>query len=208
MQAFSAQDIQGAYNHVGFSDKELLVFLIGSKAEQLNDEINGNIGQLYARGLAGIKTRLSERERHRLMAAILLGRRFNLAMVSSQPTITGPEVAVEIARSQLRYREREYGVAIYLNNAHQVISYDTMFSGTIDSVNLYNRDIIKGALLTNASAVILAHNHPSGNPHPSTADVNITKKIKEALSLVDIRLLDHVIITDNGETSLCQLGLM
>lgn len=206
MQAFSAQDIQGAYNHVGFSDQELLCLLVGKKGTQLANEIGGNIGQLFARGLAGTKTPLTERERQRIMAAVLLGRRFNVAVASSKPTITGPELAAEIARSELRYREREYMLVIYLNNSHQVISHDKMFCGTIDEVHVYKRDIVKTALLTNASAVILAHNHPSGNPNPSESDITLTRQVKGALSIVDIRLLDHIIVTDSKETSLQQMG--
>ena len=84
-----------------------------------------------------------------------------------------------------------------LDSQHKVLDCSVIFSGTIDGASIYPREIVKAALFANASAVILAHNHPSGQPEPSAADKRITERIKSALALVDIRILDHVIVGDS-----------
>jgi DNA repair protein RadC len=83
-----------------------------------------------------------------------------------------------------------------LDSQHKVLECNVIFSGTIDGASIYPREIVKAALYANAAAVILAHNHPSGQPEPSTADKRITERIKSALALVDIRVLDHIIVGD------------
>lgn len=89
---------------------------------------------------------------------------------------------------------REHFAVMLLDSQHRVLDCAVIFSGTIDGAAVYPREIVKAALHANAAAVILAHNHPSGQPEPSTADRRITDRIKSALSLVDIRVLDHIIV--------------
>jgi DNA repair protein RadC len=84
-----------------------------------------------------------------------------------------------------------------LDSQHKVLECNVMFSGTIDGASIYPREIVKAALHASAAAVILAHNHPSGQPEPSGADKRITQRIKSALELLDIRLLDHIIVGDS-----------
>ena len=84
-----------------------------------------------------------------------------------------------------------------LDSQHKVLWCNVIFSGTIDGASIYPREIVKAALYANAAAVILAHNHPSGQPEPSTADKRITERIKSALALLDIRVLDHIIVGDS-----------
>ena len=90
--------------------------------------------------------------------------------------------------------EHEVFSILFLNNKHAVIKYKEMFRGTVDSASVYPREVVKEALAYNASAVVLAHNHPSGIAEPSQADITITAKLKEALELIDVRVLDHLII--------------
>lgn len=94
-------------------------------------------------------------------------------------------------------QEREHFAVMLLDSQHKVLECTVMFSGTIDGAAIYPREIVKAALHANAAAVILAHNHPSGQPIPSTADKRITERIKDALALVDIRVLDHIIVGDS-----------
>ena len=103
--------------------------------------------------------------------------------------------------------EREVFYAIWLNNQHQVIKHGVLFQGTVDGAAVYPREVVKEGLSCNAAACILAHNHPSGESHPSQADIAITRKIKDALSVVEIRTLDHIVV---GATvaSMAELGLM
>jgi DNA repair protein RadC len=97
---------------------------------------------------------------------------------------------------------------LFLDNRHHVLSFEEMFRGTIDGTSVYPREVVKTALSINAAAVILAHNHPSGVAEPSQADERITRRIKSALELVDIRLLDHLIIGNGTSTSLASRGLL
>jgi len=94
-------------------------------------------------------------------------------------------------------QEREHFALMLLDSQHKVLECNIIFSGTIDGASIYPREIVKAALYANAAAVILAHNHPSGQPLPSAADRRITERIKSALALVDIRVLDHIIIGDS-----------
>jgi DNA repair protein RadC len=97
---------------------------------------------------------------------------------------------------------------IYLDNRHRIISFEELFRGTIDGTSVYPREVVKEALSVNAAAVILAHNHPSGVAEPSQADERITRRLKAALELVDIRLLDHLVIGDGIATSLASRGML
>jgi DNA repair protein RadC len=93
-------------------------------------------------------------------------------------------------------QDREHFALMLLDSQHKVLDCSVLFSGTIDGASIYPREIVKAALYKNSAAVILAHNHPSGQPEPSTADKRITERIKSALALVDIRVLDHIIVGD------------
>lgn len=103
--------------------------------------------------------------------------------------------------------EHELFMAIWLNNRHQVIHHEIMFRGTIDAAAVYPREVVKAALKHNAAAVIFAHNHPSGETEPSQADIAITRRLKDALALIDIRVLDHMIAGKNV-SSMAELGLV
>ena len=94
-------------------------------------------------------------------------------------------------------KDREHFAVMFLDSQHKVLDCTVLFSGTIDGAAIYPREIVKAALYANAAAVILAHNHPSGQPEPSTADRRITERIKSALALLDIRVLDHIIVGDS-----------
>jgi DNA repair protein RadC len=111
---------------------------------------------------------------------------------------------------QLRLRDYQQEVfgCLYLDNKHRIIAFEELFHGTIDSASVYPREIVKRALQLNAAALILAHNHPSGDPEPSAADKVITAKIKAALALVDIRVLDHCIVGDNRCVSFAEMGII
>lgn len=105
-------------------------------------------------------------------------------------------------------RHHEEFTIIFLDNRHRVLAIETMFRGTIDGTSVYPREVVKKALELNAAALILAHNHPSGVAEPSQADERITKRLKAALELVDIRVLDHIIVGGDKTTSLAARGLL
>ncbi len=110
---------------------------------------------------------------------------------------TSSEATRDFLRFKLGNNDREVFAVMLLDNQHQLIDYRELFFGTIDAAAVYPREIAKVALLENAAAVILAHNHPSGICEPSIADKNITKRLKEALALIDVRVLDHVIVGES-----------
>lgn len=116
------------------------------------------------------------------------------------------EAAKEYALIHCADHEREYFSVLFLDAKHRLIAHDFIFTGTVHGSAVYPREIVKEALRRNAVAVILAHNHPSGDPEPSQADLAITKRIREALDLMDINVLDHVIVGSESVVSLAQRG--
>lgn len=110
------------------------------------------------------------------------------------PVLTSPEDSKNFVKLKLSEYEHEVFACLFLDNRHRVISFDELFRGTIDGASVYPREVVKAALGHNAAAVIFAHNHPSGNAEPSQADKQITTRLKDALSLIDVRVLDHLVV--------------
>jgi len=137
-----------------------------------------------------------------------LARRYYEASLPPGKAIKSPSDTEAYLQSRIRHLGHELFCCLYLDNRHRVLRFDEMFRGTIDGTSVYPREVVKEALATNAAAVILAHNHPSGVAEPSQADERITKRLKSALQLVDIRLLDHLIIGDGEITSMAGRGLL
>ncbi|MBH3133360.1 DNA repair protein RadC [Serratia marcescens] len=109
-------------------------------------------------------------------------------------------------RLQMTLLEREEFTLLWQDNQHRLIAHETLFRGTIDSTQVHPREVVKSALRHNAAAVVLAHNHPSGHAEPSEADRRITARLKDALALVDIRLLDHLVIGGMDIVSFAERG--
>jgi len=143
-----------------------------------------------------------------IQAAIELGKRYLQENLGGKDVLTSPNDTKDFLVAQLRAYQHEVFACLFLDNRHQIISFDEMFKGTIDGASVYPREVVKHALARNAAAVIFAHNHPSGVAEPSLADKNITQRLQEALKLVDIRVLDHFIIGDNTAVSFAELGLL
>ena len=119
-----------------------------------------------------------------------------------------PATARDHFRERLAGYEREVFAVVFLDTRHRLIKYDEMFHGTIDGAEVHPREVVRAALHHNASAVIVAHNHPSGNVEPSAADRAVTARLKQALSLVDIRLLDHIIVGGTNDASMANAGML
>jgi len=96
---------------------------------------------------------------------------------------------------------------LFLDSQHRVLRFEELFRGTIDAASVYPREVLKAALAYNAAAVILVHNHPSGDPEPSDSDRKITERLKEALGLMDIRVIDHVVVEVTGASCLRRWGI-
>jgi len=126
---------------------------------------------------------------------------------SNSPAFTSPADSKAYVKLQLAGYEHEVFACLFLDNRHRVISFEKLFRGTIDGASIYPREVVKEALAKNAVAVIFADNHPSGVAEPSQADQNITKRLKDALMLVDVRVLDHLIVGDDV-ISFAERGLL
>jgi len=125
-----------------------------------------------------------------------------------EQSMSSSQVVKDYLRSQLRHKRSEVFAALFLDSQNRLISYEELFFGTIDGASVYPREVVKAALKHNAAAVIFAHNHPSGIAEPSDADKRITQRLQEALDLIDIRTLDHLVVGDAEVVSFAERGLV
>ena len=126
---------------------------------------------------------------------------------SASPPLTSPQASKDYVKLQLATFEHEVFACVFMDNRNRVITFEKLFRGTIDGASVYPREVVKACLRHNAAAVILAHNHPSGVAEPSVADERITKRLKDALALIDVRVLDHLIVGEEV-VSFAERGLL
>ncbi|QDI05991.1 RadC family protein [Xanthomonas cerealis] len=142
----------------------------------------------------------------RLSAALELGQRHLAAELERGTTLNDPSAAGRYFAQRLRARPHEVFAVLFLDTKHRSLAFEELFQGTLDGAEVYPREVLRRALAHNAAAVIIGHNHPSGNPEPSSADRAVTHRLKQALGLVDIRLLDHFIVGDGVPVSMAARG--
>jgi DNA repair protein RadC len=142
-----------------------------------------------------------------LQAVLEIARRHTLENIQRGDVLCNPDETRRYLLTQLQSYPQEVFACLFLDNRNRIISFDKMFYGTIDGASVYPREVVRLALKRNSAAVIFAHNHPSGVAEPSRADEQITKRLKEALALVDIRVLDHIVIGDEA-VSFAERGLL
>ncbi len=195
------------------TDAELIGVMLGGRARSAAAELLERFGGLrplldaeahVVRSLDG----LGPAGAARIAAMPELARRYFESGLPVGEPIRCPTDTELYLKARLRHLGHEVFCCLYLDNRHRVLRFDEMFRGTIDGTSVYPREVVKEALSVNAAAVILAHNHPSGVAEPSQADERITRRLKAALELVDIRLLDHIIVGDGRATSLASRGLV
>jgi DNA repair protein RadC len=141
-----------------------------------------------------------------LQAVVEITRRYLHQQLQEGDVLTSPKATRRYLQARLRHYPHEVFSCLFLDNRHRVICFEELFSGTIDEASVYPREVVKRALTHNAAALILAHNHPSGVAEPSQADRHITSHLKQALSLVDVRVLDHIIVGEGEPVSLAERG--
>ncbi len=122
--------------------------------------------------------------------------------------LTSPDLTREFLSVQLGPYEHEVFAVLWLDNRHRVIAFDEMFRGTIDGASVHPREVVKACVKFNAAACIFAHNHPSGVCEPSQADMRITQRLKDALALIDVRVIDHLIVGEGPACSFAERGLL
>ena len=199
------------------SDAELLAILLGSgvagaDALTLGRQLLTEAGGLHAlladpantTRMAGI----GPAKRARLVAALELARRSLNEQLTARTSLHSARDSGEFLRAKLRHLPYEVFACLYLDNRHRVLGYEELFRGTVDGASVHPREVVRACLKHNASAVILAHNHPSGVAEPSVADRAITRSLREALQLIEVRVLDHLVIGAAEPVSMASLGMI
>jgi DNA repair protein RadC len=205
---------QGA---ASLSDAELIAVLLrtgvrGKSAVDLAREMIERfkgVNGLLAPGadLRSVKG-LGSAKRAQLEAAVELARRSMRAELAERAALTSPRAVRDFLRLSLAGREHEVFVCIWLDAQHRVLAVEEPFRGTLTQTSVYPREIVKAALRLNAAAVIFAHNHPSGVAQPSRSDELLTRDLREALSLVEVKVLDHFIVAGSQAISFAERGLL
>jgi DNA repair protein RadC len=207
---------EGAHS---LSDAELLAILLGSSGRRGRDAVaaardllkeHESLRALLSASSAECMAApgIGEAGYCRLQGALELARRHYAEALRTGPALHSPTATREFLVSRLRDMPYELFCCLHLDNRHRLIAFEELFRGTIDGASVHPREVVKQALARNSAAVILAHNHPSGVAEPSHADEIITRRLREALQLVDIRVLDHLIVADTGCVSFAERGLI
>ena len=198
------------------SDAELLAVLLrtglpGKSAVDLARDLlkkyKGIAPMLAAGDLESIRG-LGPAKRAQFAAAIELSRRALHEQMEKRDALTSPGAVRDYLRLSLSRREEEAFVCIWLDAQHKVVGTEEAFRGTLTQTSVYPREIVKKALARNAAAVIFAHNHPSGVAQPSQSDELLTRNLREALALVEVKVLDHFIVAGNQAISFAERGLL
>lgn len=142
-----------------------------------------------------------------LQAVLEMSSRYLKERLARGTALSDPDSVRFYLSSRLRHKPAEVFACLFLDNRHQVIQYEELFQGTIDSATVHPREVVRNAIKHNAAAVIFAHNHPSGIAEPSQADERITQRLKEALALIDVRVLDHFVVGEQV-VSFAERGLL
>ncbi|GAB3369628.1 DNA repair protein RadC [Spongiibacter taiwanensis] len=200
------------------SDAELLAIFLrtglpGRSAVDLARDLLNQFGSLTAllgasRGAFCDGPGLGLAKYAQLQAVLEMARRYLAEEIGRDVVLSSAAATRQFLQAQLRGESREVFAAIFLDSQHQLITYEPLFFGTLDAAAVYPREVVSRALALNAAALIIAHNHPSGVAEPSDADRRITARIRDALALLDIRLLDHCIVAGREVVSLAERGLL
>ncbi len=200
------------------SDAELLAVFIGSgqrgcDAVELGRSLLADAGGLRgllersAAELGGLRG-LGPARACRLAAALELASRHLAGGLHRGEAVSDPDTAARFLALKLRHLPHEVFACLYLDTRHRMLGFEELFRGTIDGAQVHPREVVRRCLAHNAAAVILAHNHPSGVPEPSAADRAITARLREALAMIDVRVLDHLVIGEGAPVSFAARGLL
>jgi len=200
------------------ADAELLALLLRTGlpgqgvlvlAQNVLDLCGGLAGLLHAEPAALARVRgLGPAKRAELAAVLEIARRALLQQLEARPVLAAMAQVKDYVSLQLRNLPHEMFAVLFLDSQHRLIRLEEMFRGTLTQTSVYPREVVKRALELHAGAVILAHNHPSGMTEPSRADQVLTERLKAALQLVDVRVLDHLVVAGPCVTSFAERGLL
>jgi DNA repair protein RadC len=201
------------------ADAELLaIFLrVGIRGQSAVDlargllaRFDGDLGRLAAASLADLSALpgIGPAKASQLAATLELARRALQRGFAQRDLLSSPAAVRDWLRLKLASLPHEVFAALWLDAQNRLIQYDELFRGTLTQTSVYPREVVKQALSRNAAAVLLAHNHPSGVAEPSRADEALTQSLKQALALVDVKVLDHFVVTGNTALSFAERGLL
>ncbi len=178
-------------------------------AQQLLDAFGGLQGLLQASAtdLKCIKG-LGPAKRAEITAVMELARRSLAQQLAQRTVLSSPQQVKDFLRLQLAHEKHEVFAVMFLDVQNQLLQFEPMFRGTLSQTSVYPREVVKRALALQASAVILAHNHPSGIAEPSRADEFLTQSLKHALALIDVRVIDHLVVGADQAMSFAERGLL
>lgn len=194
-EALSDAELLAIYLRVGVRGKSAV-----DLARDLLQRFDGNLGALAEASLselAGVSG-IGQAKAAQLKASFELARRALRQEMSQRDTLASPGKVRDWLRLKLARRPQEVFMALWLDAQNRLLSAEELFTGTLTQTSVYPREVVKSALAHNAASVILAHNHPSGIAEPSRADEQLTRTLKDALALVEVRLLDHFIVAGTG----------
>ncbi|MGH8126356.1 MAG: RadC family protein [Rhodanobacteraceae bacterium] len=194
---------------------ELLAILLGSgvrgrSAVDMGRDLLARAGGLNTLLTGGLTATpgLGPAKRARLVAALELARRALREELVTRTALASPRDSAAFLKAQLAHKPYEVFACLFLDNRHRVLAFEELFRGTLDGASVHPREVVRASLKHNAAAVILAHNHPSGVAEPSAADRNITRQLRDALQLVGVRVLDHLVVGAGEPTSMAARGLI
>ena len=200
------------------SDAELLAIFLrtgvrGRNAVELARDLLSEFGglrQLLQADQANFTSHhgLGPAKYSQLQAVLEMGRRHLAASIQRESALESPQAVRDFLKAKLRHELHEVFACLFLDTKHRVLAFEVLFYGTIDGASVYPRQVVKRALANNAAALILTHSHPSGVAEPSQADKVLTERLKEALALVDVRVLDHFIVGEGEPLSMVENGWM
>lgn len=203
---------------VSLSDAELLAIFLrtgvqGKSAVDLARELLERFGSLRALLESDQQTfclahGLGQAKYAQLQAVLEMGKRHLHTSLLKGDAMESPEQVRSYLSLKLRHYNREVFACLFLDNKHRLIKFEELFWGTINAATVYPREIVSSALMNNAAAVIFAHNHPSGIAEPSVADQRITERLVDALAMIDVRVIDHMVIGDQEVVSFAERGLL
>lgn len=197
------------------ADAELIAVLVGSGTRGLNAVELGRNLIAHAGGLRALLDGGTELPRHRglgrvkacrIVAGLELARRCLAEEVLTKKALRNPAESIEFLHARMGNYPYEVFAGIFLDNRHRVIAFDELFRGTIDGASVHAREVVRACMRHNAAAIILAHNHPSGIAEPSESDRAVTLELRQALGLIGVRVLDHIVIGSGAPVSLAQRG--
>ena len=203
-EALSDEELLAIFLRTGTPGLSVIAF-----AEELLDTFSGLRGLLQAKPDEFLAQKgIGPAKYAQLAAALEMSVRYLRSGIERGEAISDPDITRKFLTMKLRHHTREVFACLFLDNQHRLIRFEEMFYGTIDGASVHPREVVKRSLELNAAAIIFAHNHPSGVAEPSRADRRITERLVSALTLVDVRVLDHMVVGDTEVISFAEQGLL